>query len=144
MRRILLLPFLLATPAMGQALPKLPADTYIYSDLCVGKSAYDIRGHRVVLTLGPVVGNESAAIEFSEFGADIGPLQSYLVRFEDAINRNDNTNHLEFLYQTQADEYTFTGTVYADRLVGTFDDDNRLVTLPRVSANAPVKPPCAG
>ena len=39
MRRILLLlPFCLRDLGrMGQALPKLPADTYIYSDLCVGR-----------------------------------------------------------------------------------------------------------
>jgi hypothetical protein len=149
LRTLLLLPFLLVAPAAAQdvsrlaEVPRLPADTYVYSDLCVGTSVYDIRGHRVVLVLGPVIGNESASIEFSEFGADIGPLRSYLVLFEDAINTLDHRNTLEFLYQTQADEYTFQGTVYADRIVGVFDDDGALVTLPRVPTNSPIKPRCA-
>ena len=148
-RTLLLLPFLLVTPVAAQVasplpeVPRLPADTYVYSNLCVGASAYDIRGHRVVLVLGPVIGNELVSIEFSEFGADIGPLRSYLVNFEDAINTLDHRNTLEFLYQTQADEYTFQGTVYADRIVGVFDDDGALVTLPRVPTNAPAKPRCS-
>jgi hypothetical protein len=119
---------------MAMAAP-LPEGRYVYSDFCVGPNVWDVSGHRVEFHHAPD-GGDDVIIEFDEAGGDAGPIHATPVHFDPA------TGALNFSYQTQADDYTFDGTVTEKGLSGTFEYDVWPRKLPRVTEDAAVRPAC--
>jgi hypothetical protein len=135
MRWLLALLLVVAASDFAAAAP-LPEDIYVYSDFCVGPNSWDVSGHRVEFRHAPD-GGDDVIIEFDEGGGDSGLIHATPVDFDPV------TGSLEFSYQTQADDYSFSGIATESGLTGTFEYDPQTQHLPRVAGNAPVRPACA-